>query len=68
MCYVARMAVLAEKRSALSVDHPAWQAALRAPLQAETDEERHAVAEAMRSGKLIPGDTVSVEIARRAPR
>ena len=59
------MPALAEKRSALPVDHPAWQAALKAPVQLETDEEREAVAEAMRSEKLIPSAAVSAEIARR---
>ncbi len=51
---------------ALPVDHPAWQAALRAPVVPETDEEREAVAEAMRSGELTSGAEVSAEIARRS--
>lgn len=46
-------------------DHPAWQSALRAPVQAETEEEREAVAKAMRSGELIPGADVSSELERR---
>ncbi|MEO7592737.1 MAG: hypothetical protein ABI134_16100 [Byssovorax sp.] len=55
----------AKPRPAAFVDHPAWKAALRAPVEPETDEEREAVAEAMRSGTLIPGAEVSAEIARR---
>jgi hypothetical protein len=51
---------------ALPVDHPAWQAALRAPLQPETDEEREAVAAAMRSGEPVSSVEVSAEIARRS--
>ena len=47
------------------VDHPVWKAALRAPIEPETDEEREAVAEAMRSGALISAAEVSAEIARR---
>lgn len=57
--------MLAQKPRPVPVDHPAWQAALRAPVQPETQEERDAVAEAMGSGKLIPGAEVSAEIARR---
>ncbi len=53
-------------RPALPVDHPVWQAALRAPVQPETDEEREAVAEAMRSDRRIPGAEVSAAIARRS--
>ncbi len=68
LCYGAAMPALAAKRSALLVDHPAWQAAQKAPLQLETDEEREAVAEAMRSEKLIQGAAVSAEIARRIRR
>ncbi|MFT3776304.1 MAG: hypothetical protein QM820_63985 [Minicystis sp.] len=55
-----------KQRAGISADHPAWQAALRAPVQAETEEEREAVEEAMRSGKLIAGAEVSAEIARRS--
>ncbi len=50
---------------ALPLDHPAWQAALRAPVQPETDEEREAVCDAMRSGAPVPGAEVSAELARR---
>ena len=50
---------------AISEDHPAWQAALKAPLEPESEEERLAVAEAMRGGKLVSGAEVSAEIARR---
>jgi hypothetical protein len=61
--------MLAIKRpGSLRVDHPAWQAALRAPVEPETDEEREAVAEAMDSGALIPGVRVSAEIAARRAR
>lgn len=64
-CYVLTM--LAEKiRTGIAVDHPAWQAALRAPVVPETEEEREAVAEAMRSGKLVSGAEVSAEIAKRS--
>jgi hypothetical protein len=51
---------------ALPVDHPAWQAALRAPVQPETDAERDAVAVAMRSGESVSSVEVSAEIARRS--
>jgi hypothetical protein len=50
------------------MDHPAWHAAVNAPVVSETDEEREAVAEAMNSGKLVPGSQVSAEIARRSER
>lgn len=50
---------------ALPLDHPAWQAALRAPVQPETDEEREAVARAMRSGEPLSSIEVSAEIALR---
>jgi hypothetical protein len=49
------------------IDHPAWQAAVNAPVVAETDEEREAVAEALKSGALIPAAQVTAEIARRLP-
>jgi len=39
------------RRPAAFVDHPAWKAALRAPVDPETDEEREA--EAMRLGTLM---------------
>ena len=55
----------AKPRPVAFVDHPAWKAALRAPVEPETDEEREAVAEATRSGALIPAAEVSAEIARR---
>ena len=64
MCYSVIM-LAAKPRPAAFVDHPAWKAALRAPVEPETDEEREAVAEAMRSGALIPAAEVSAEIARR---
>lgn len=58
--------MLAEKvRARLSVDHPAWQAALAAPVQPETEEEREAVNEAKRSGSLVPGAVVTAEITQR---
>lgn len=47
------------------VDHPTWQAALRAPVEPETQEEREAVAAAMNSGPLIPGEQVTAELERR---
>ncbi len=50
------------------VDHPAWQAAVNAPVVAETDEERAAVAAALESSPLVPGSRVSAEIARRSER
>lgn len=50
------------------VDHPAWQAAMNAPVVAETDEEREAVAAALESGPLIPGVQVTAEIDRRTER
>ena len=56
----------AKLRPAAFLDHPAWKAALRAPVEPETDEEREAVAEAMRSGRLIPGAEVSADIKRRS--
>lgn len=49
-------------------DHPALLAALRAPIESETDEEREAVEAAMNSGQLVPGSMVTAEIARRARR
>lgn len=49
-------------------DHPAWQAALRAPVVAETAEEREAVAEALNSGPVIASAQVSAELARRPER
>jgi hypothetical protein len=52
----------------LHVDHSAWQAALRTPIEPETDDEREAVAEAMASGVLIPGAQISAEIATRRSR
>ncbi len=61
--------MLAAKRpDPLHVDHPAWQAALHAPVEPESDEEREAVAEAMDSGALIPGVQISGEIAARRAR
>jgi hypothetical protein len=59
--------MLAAKRPAplLHVDHPAWQAALRAPIEPETDDEREAVAEVMASGVLIPGAQIGAQIAAR---
>lgn len=62
-CYFRPMLAV-KSRAAAFVDHPAWKAALRAPVEAETDEEREAVAEAMRSGALIAGADVTAEIAR----
>lgn len=56
--------IAAKSRVAAFVDHPAWKAALRAPVEPETDEERVAVAEAMRSGALIAAADVTAEIAR----
>lgn len=56
--------IAVESRVAAFVDHPAWKAALRAPVEPETDEEREAVAEAMRSGALISAADVTAEIAR----
>ncbi len=46
--------------------HPALLAALHAPIESETDEEREAVEAAMNSGQLVPGSIVTEEIARRA--
>jgi hypothetical protein len=62
--------MLAAKRPVplLHVDHPAWQAALRAPIEPETDDEREAVAEVMVSGALIPGADLGAEIAARRAR
>jgi hypothetical protein len=54
----------AKRPTSLHVDHPAWQAALRAPIEPETDDEREAVAAAMASGVLIPG----AQIAARSYR
>ncbi|HRI64479.1 MAG TPA: hypothetical protein PK156_09570 [Polyangium sp.] len=50
------------------LDHPAWQAAVNAPVVAETDEEREAVVEALRSGPVITGAQVTAEISRRSER
>ncbi len=50
----------------LPTDHPALLAALHAPIEAETDEEREAVEAAMSSGQFVPGSMVTAEIARRA--
>lgn len=50
------------------LDHPAWQAAMNAPVVPETDEEREAVAEALKSGPLIPAVQVTAEITRRSER
>ena len=55
-----------QRRAAIPVDHPAWQAALRAPRKPETEEEREVVAEAMRAEKRVPGAEVSAEIERRS--
>ena len=62
--------MLAAKRPAplLHVDHPAWQVALRAPIELEMDDEREAVAEAMASGALSPGAQIGAEIAARRAR
>lgn len=49
-------------------EHPAWQAALRAPVVPESAEERDAVAEALNSGPVVPAAQVSAEVARRAER
>ncbi|MEP7127142.1 MAG: hypothetical protein ABJE95_39780 [Byssovorax sp.] len=57
--------IAVKSRAATFADHPAWKAALRAPVEPETDEERNVVAEAMRSGALIPAAEVTAEIARR---
>ncbi len=46
-------------------DHPALLAALRAPIESETNEEREAVEAAMNSGQLVPGSMVTAELARR---
>jgi adenylate kinase family enzyme len=46
--------------------HPALLAALNAPIEAETDEEREAVDAAMSSGQLVPGSLVTAEITRRS--
>lgn len=35
------------------LDHPAWQAAVNAPVVPETDEKREAVAEALKSGPVV---------------
>ena len=55
----------AKRPTSLHVDHPAWQAALRAPIEPETDDEREAVAAAMASGVLIPGAQIGAQIAAR---
>lgn len=49
-------------------DHSALRAALRAPVESETDEEREAVEAAMDSGPLVPGSIVTAELTRRAHR
>jgi len=49
----------------LPADHPALLAALRAPIEAETDEEREAVEAAMNSGQLVPGSMVTEKGAER---
>lgn len=49
-------------------DHPAWQAAVNAPVIPETDDEREAVAEALKSGPPVSGSKVTAEIAQRAER
>jgi IS5 family transposase len=51
-------------------DDPAWQAAINAPVvhsdsEYECDEEREQVEEARRTGRFIPGEQVSAEIAAR---
>lgn len=38
-------------RRVLPEEHPAWQAALNAPVEPETEEERQAIADALRAGK-----------------
>jgi adenylate kinase family enzyme len=58
----------AKLENRLPDDHPALLAALRAPIESETDEEREAVEAAMSSGQLVPGSMVTAEIARRARR
>jgi hypothetical protein len=59
----------AEKlKTRLPDDHPAVLAALRAPIESETDEEHEAVEAALNSGQLVPGTIVTAEIARRARR
>jgi len=48
-------------------DDPAWLAALNAPVDEtpETEQEQADIAEAKRTGRFIPGEQVSAEIARR---
>lgn len=46
-------------------DHPAWQAALRAPVVPDTEEEREAVAAAMNSGPPIPHAVVMAKLEAR---
>ncbi|MGK3995666.1 hypothetical protein [Sorangium sp. So ce1024] len=53
-------------RRALDENHAVWQAILKAGAKAETEEERFAVDEALRSGQLLSGGNVSAEIARRS--
>jgi hypothetical protein len=52
---------------AIPDDDPAWLAALNAPIDdtPETEQEREDIAEAKRTGRFIPGERVSAEIARR---
>ena len=40
-------------------DHPALLAALRAPIESESDDEQEAVEAAMNSGQLVPGSIVT---------
>lgn len=50
-------------------DNPVWRAAISAPMDdtPDTEEERAAIEEVVRSGlRSIPGSVVSAEIARRA--
>lgn len=61
----------AAERCPLNPDnHPAWQAALNAPLddEPETAIEKLAIEDAMRTGVRIPGAVISAEIAARAAR
>jgi len=50
-------------------DDPVWRAAMAAPMDdtPDTEEEREAIEEVLRSGlRFTPGSVVSAEIARRA--
>jgi hypothetical protein len=49
------MGVAEKARRAIPENHPAWQAALNAPVEPETEGERQAIAAALRSGKLTSG-------------